>query len=297
MIGGSRTLSLAVGLVLSHGVPVRPASFVPHPRVLPRAARPASSPSAADGAGDAFRGVDTLLFDLDGTLYSGDNGTKGYMQARIFQYMVERTAADSFGDAKFDAITTIEEARAVWEPQFKKYNQSLRGLVAAGYKIDQERWNAFFREGMEDLLEEDPALRAVLASLPQRKVIFTNAPEASARRCLEALGVSDLFPEVYGAETMGPSLCKPERAAFDAVLARMGVAPDDAPARARIAFVEDSVANLRAGAALGLRTVLVECSTAREEGEGDAEALRREFGVVVRDLGADLRGAAPGLWE
>ena len=302
---GSRAFSLAFSLA-ARGAPAR--TLFPHcPLRSPsfshtvstplRGARRALSASGVSSP-DPFVGVRTLLFDLDGTLYSGDAGdrTKEYMTSRIFQYMVERTSSDSGGDTKFDAITTVEEAKAVWLPLFRRYNQSLRGLKAAGYVIDEGRWNAFFREGMEELLERDDALRACLESLPQRKVVFTNAPEASARKCLEALGVSDLFVHVYGAETMGSDRCKPERAAFEAVFSVLGVDVDDPGACAEICFFEDSVANARAGAALGMQTVLVECSTAQEEGEGDGGKLREEFGAVVNDLGRELRKAAPGLW-
>ena len=61
---------------------------------------------------------------------------------------------------------------------------------------------------------------------------------------------------------------------------------EDPGACAEFYFFEDLVANARAGAGLGMRTVLVECSTAQEGGVGK---LREKFGAEVNDLERELR--------
>jgi hypothetical protein len=42
-------------------------------------------------------------------------------------------------------------------------------------------------------LTNDPALRAMLASVPLPLYVFTNGDDAHAEACLKALGVRDLF--------------------------------------------------------------------------------------------------------
>ena len=71
------------------------------------------------------------------------------------------------------------------------------------------------------------------------------SPSVIARR-----GLSGVFDAVYGFEHAGYRP-KPERAAFDAVLARDGIAPRDA------AMFEDDPRNLAAPHAMGMRTVHV----------------------------------------
>ncbi len=48
-----------------------------------------------------------------------------------------------------------------------------------------------------DGLRPDPALRAALARLPGRRLIFTNADAIHAERVLEQLELADLFEAVF----------------------------------------------------------------------------------------------------
>jgi beta-phosphoglucomutase-like phosphatase (HAD superfamily) len=75
---------------------------------------------------------------------------------------------------------------------------------------------------------------------------------------MKLLGIDDCFDITYGGDFMG-SACKPEREVFDRVLEKLGVAAEE------VVFFEDSVKNLRAAHALGMRCVLVDSDTAREE--------------------------------
>lgn len=45
----------------------------------------------------------------------------------------------------------------------------------------------------ETLLQPDPALRALLASIPVPKYILTNADAVHTQRCLARLGIADCF--------------------------------------------------------------------------------------------------------
>jgi putative hydrolase of the HAD superfamily len=83
-----------------------------------------------------------------------------------------------------------------------------------------------------------------------RRIVYTNGCEPYARRVLAARGLGDVFDAVYGVEHAG-FRPKPERAAFEAVFARDGIAPE------RGAMFEDDPRNLAAPHALGMRTVLV----------------------------------------
>ena len=152
-----------------------------------------------------------------------------------------------------------------------------------------------------------------------RLVVFTNGPRAYGLRCLEALGVREFFPDeqVFAVEDVMPA-CKPERAAFEAVLLRSrracgdasgdGDAADDAvdpvvAAASRAVMFEDSMKNVRACKALGIRTVLIDetCGAAAPGGEaallGDvANAADPAVDVVLQDI-SQLRGRIPSLWQ
>lgn len=83
-------------------------------------------------------------------------------------------------------------------------------------------------------------------------VVFSNGPRKYVLRVLEELGLDSYFaPENVFAVTDVLPNCKPEPAAFEMVLKRVGADP------AECVMVEDSMKNVRAAKALGMKTVLV----------------------------------------
>ncbi|CAB9517327.1 haloacid dehalogenase-like hydrolase [Seminavis robusta] len=232
---------------------------------------------------------DLLLFDLDGTLYDHACGYEDHIHANIFKFMVEAKGG------KFDAIHSIEQAQQVWTPIFAKYNLTKRGLMGEGYEFDGTAYDTFIRKGAAQFIQQpDPELRSFLQSLPQRKIIFTNAPETSAHEILQLLGVADQFEAVLGSDFMGNDVCKPERAAFDKVLEFLQ--PPVVVPPHRICYFEDSFKNLLAGKELGMATVFVTSATLHKEGRTQ-EDLAQFDAVVERKVGASLRESMPRLWN
>jgi len=230
--------------------------------------------------------IEVLLFDLDGTLYDQANGYEENIHANIFRYMAQAKGG------KFDAIDSIEEAKRVWAPIFAKYNLTKRGLIGEGYIFDGEDYDRFIRQGADKFITPDPELRQFLESFPtsKRKVIFTNAPEFSAREILGLLGVADLFECVLGTTFLENKVCKPEKEAFDKVLDYLHVSPQS------ICYFEDSFKNLLAGKQLGMQTVFVSSSTLANEGRTTDE-LAQFDAVVEGKVGMALKEVLPSLWN
>jgi len=229
--------------------------------------------------------VTTLLFDMDGCLYSCPSFLT-HIHENIFKFMVSQTGS------KFDPITTIDEAKAVWAPIFAKYNLTKRGLQGEGYVFDETSYDDFIRQGLENFIQPNPDLRALIMSLPQaRKAVLTNCPERHAVTTLELLGIRDCFDDVFGTDFMGP-MCKPARGVFEKTLEALGN-----PRPGEVAFFEDSFVNLQAGKELGFRTVFVK-SEASEGGENRSDADVAHFdcacNTVVNET--DLRAGAEWLW-
>jgi len=233
-------------------------------------------------------GFDVLLFDLDGTLYDQACGYEDNIHNNIFRFMVEQTGG------KFDAITTIQEAKEVWKPIFEKYNLTKRGLIGEGFEFDGTVYDNYIRQGAKDHIRHDPELREFLLALPKdsRRVIFTNAPEFSAHEILQILGVDDLFEVVLGgADFLSDRVCKPEKEAFDKVLDFLGMT-DSVD---RICFFEDSFMNLKAGKQLGFKTVFVKSSTLVNEGRS-SEELSQFDAVIEGKVGMELKALLPELF-
>jgi putative hydrolase of the HAD superfamily len=92
---------------------------------------------------------------------------------------------------------------------------------------------------------------AMLAAIPLRRVVYTNATAEYARRVLGVLGVTEHFEVVVGIEDVG-LLNKPHQEAYERVLVRLDAWGPEC------IMVEDSARNLNPAKALGMTTVLVD---------------------------------------
>ncbi len=135
-----------------------------------------------------LRHVDTWLFDLDNTLYPIDSGVGALMEPRITQFMVETTGLP------------WDEARVLQKKYLLDHGLTLRGLMDH-HDIDPEVYHARFHDVPLDGIAVDDDLRAGLARLPGRRLVFTNADAIHAERVLEHLRVADLFEDVFHIES------------------------------------------------------------------------------------------------
>ncbi|KAK4423527.1 hypothetical protein Salat_1935500 [Sesamum alatum] len=144
---------------------------------------------------------------------------------------------------------------------YRDYGTTMAGLKALGYEFDNDEFHAYVHGRLPyELLKPDPVLRNLLLSMPQHKIIFTNADEAHVARVLSRLGLEDCFQGVICFETLNPPayksnaaqiLCKPSVEAMRAAVRIANVDPK------KTMFFDDSVRNIANGKAAGLHTVIV----------------------------------------
>jgi putative hydrolase of the HAD superfamily len=185
----------------------------------------------------SFHHVRTWVFDLDNTLYPPSAGLFERIEPRMTAWVMRE-----LGVSKAEA----DHLRVHY---WKTYGTTLAGLMAE-HGLDPQDYLVDVHDISFEGLAPDPLLTRHLAALPGRRIVFTNGTEPYARRVLDARGLSGLFDAVYGVEHAG-FRPKPERAAFETVFARDGLAPENA------AMFEDDPRNLAAPNAMGLRTVHV----------------------------------------
>ena len=182
--------------------------------------------------------VNFILFDLDDTLYPRDSGLMQEISRLIRLWLRDRLAL------------APEQAAAMQRDYFERYGTTLNGLIAER-RVDAHDYLTFVHDiPVETYLRPDPALAAMLAGLPLRRVIYTNATQEYGWRVLRVLGVSDCFERIIGIEDVGLRN-KLYRAAYERVLTLLGAEGDEC------IMVEDSDRNLQAAKALGMTTILV----------------------------------------
>ena len=180
----------------------------------------------------------TLLFDLDDTLYPASTGLWSTLKARMNDYMSKRMRIPE---------TDIGRLR---EKYFKQYGTTLRGLQA-NHEIDTQDFLAYVHDvPLADYLTPDPLQREIIASLPARKLVFTNADVPHAERVLAALQLEGVFDAIVDVNAVAP-YCKPMPEAFSIA---MQIAGESDPARC--VMIDDLPRTTRAAKAVGLFGIL-----------------------------------------
>ena len=104
-------------------------------------------------------------------------------------------------------------------------------------------------------------------------VAFSNGPRRYVLRVLEEIGLIKFFApdRVFGVTDVLPH-CKPDVGSFERVLSSIGARPEET------IMVEDSMKNVRAAKALGMRTILV-VGRGRLRGGEEGPAIDAEAGA------------------
>lgn len=184
-----------------------------------------------------FSHVRSWVFDLDNTLYPPEARLFDQIEVRMTAYVME-----ALGVAK-------DEADRLRRHYWQLYGTTLAGLMQE-HGVDPAPYLTTVHDISLEHLATDPVLRAGIAALPGRRIVYTNGSAPYAERVIAARGLSGLFDAVYGVEHAG-FRPKPERAAFEAIFAQDGLQPEQA------AMFEDDARNLAAPHQMGMRTVHV----------------------------------------
>lgn len=181
----------------------------------------------------------TIFFDLDDTLYDKDNGLWQAIRSRMGVYIENLLGLPP------------DEVAALRRDYFEKYGTTLRGLQIH-HQVDSDDYLAYVHDlVLEEFLQPDPELVAMLKSLPMKKYIFTNADAAHAQRVLNLLGANGTFDGILDVRAL-EFLCKPEPGAYRKALQMAGVVQPE-----NCLYLDDSPRNLSAARRMGITTVLV----------------------------------------
>jgi putative hydrolase of the HAD superfamily len=211
----------------------------------------------------AFAHIDTWVFDLDNTLYPVECRLFEQVDRRMEAFIAERLSL------------APEAARRLQKDYWKRYGTTLRGLMLH-HDIAPAVYLEFVHQIDLSILPDDPALKTAIASLPGRKVIFTNGPAHHAAAVLDRLGIAGHFETIFDIASFD-YIPKPEQAAYRHMLETLGADP------ARCVLFEDTVENLAPAAALGMTTVLV-------APKGLVVEVRTQSGDHVHHVIDDLAG-------
>lgn len=179
------------------------------------------------------------LMDVDFTLYPKGTGPFVEVSRNIETFVRRRLGLDQ---------AQTKTLRAAY---IERYGSTLGGLMHE-HAVDPQEFLADVHDvAVEAMLGDDPRLRATLTALKLPLVAFSNGSEAYIRRVLRALGVEDLFAEIFSIEAMG-FIPKPRLEPYRKLITKLGLAPDT------MVMVDDMYANILTAQGFGLHGILVD---------------------------------------
>ena len=194
------------------------------------------TPLARRGFGE----TQTWIFDLDNTLYPAECNLFAQVDQRMGEFI-----------AKYLGVP-FEHARHLQKSYYRQFGTTLSGLMKV-HKLEPKAFLDYVHDIDLSVVNAHPELAAAIERLPGRRLIFTNGSHWHAERVARKLGVLHLFEDICDIAAC-EFVPKPEADAFDRMVRRHGVAPQNA------AMFEDMPHNLEAPHVLGMTTVLVHSS-------------------------------------
>jgi putative hydrolase of the HAD superfamily len=190
------------------------------------------------------------VFDLDNTLHNATIDIFPHINRAMTAYLQLHLGLDE--------AAASELRRHYW----RRYGATLTGLMRH-HAADPRHFLHATHDVAEirSLVAPEPGLRATLGRVPGPKLVFSNSPAHYAHAVLGALGITDLFDDVFSIEHTGYRP-KPDPYGFLKLLRRNRV-----NAGACI-MVEDTLDNLKMAKRLGMSTVWM-ARTARMPGYVD----------------------------
>lgn len=165
--------------------------------------------------------LQAIIFDIDSTLYTNAAYAFEQVDCQVREFARQRGI-------------TAEEARKMVADYRKKFAREHNGskvslgntLLAFGAPISQSvEWRRALLEPA-DFLSKDEKLIQTLNQLQKKYklICVTNNPVLPARKTLDAIGISQFFPEIVGLDTCLKS--KPAVEPFMTAVERLGVKPE-----------------------------------------------------------------------
>lgn len=184
-----------------------------------------------------FNHVSVWVFDLDNTLYPASCDLFAQVDRRMSEFI-----AKTLGVPR-------EHARHLQKAYYRQFGTTLAGLMKV-HKLPPGPFLEYVHDIDLSLVPELPELRAAIAALPGRRLIFTNGSRRHAENVARKLGVLDLFEDICDIAALN-YVPKPEWEAFNVLLKLHDVRATEA------AMFEDMPHNLEPASELGMTTVLV----------------------------------------
>jgi len=179
-----------------------------------------------------------VLLDVDDTLYRKGTGPFPYVNEEIDAYVMSWCKIDG------------DKARDLRREYVNAYGSTLGGLMLH-HGVDPDDYLKKVHDvPVEDLLSRDERLRNTLKNIPYELIVFSNGSAEYVKRILEALGIADLFSDLFTIEYMD-YIPKPLQYPYQKIMELYGKKPE------QCVVVDDRLPNIHTAVDMGMEAVLV----------------------------------------
>ncbi|WP_133664066.1 pyrimidine 5'-nucleotidase [Paraburkholderia sp. BL10I2N1] len=205
-------------------------------------------------------GTPVWLFDLDNTLHHASHAIFPAINQAMTQYIIDALQVDR------------DQANLLRTGYTQRYGAALLGLTRH-HPVDPHDFLKVVHTfpDLRAMLRAERGLARLIAALPGRKIVLTNAPEAYALAVLEELHIERLFERVIAIEHMRDRRgwrAKPDPTMLRRAMREAHVKLADA------ILVEDTRGHLKRYRRLGIRTVWITGHLPTPAGVDGIRALR-----------------------
>jgi len=188
-------------------------------------------------------GSPVWLFDLDNTLHHASHAIFPAINQAMTQYIIDALQVER------------DEANRLRTGYTQRYGATLLGLTRH-HPVDPHDFLKVVHTfpDLPSMVRGERGLARLVAALPGRKIVLTNAPETYARAVLAELGIERLFERVIAIEHMRDR--RGWRAKPDQGMLRRAMREAHVPLADAI-LVEDTRSHLKNYRRLGIRTVWI----------------------------------------
>jgi FMN phosphatase YigB (HAD superfamily) len=187
-----------------------------------------------------------IIFDLDGTLYSFDNGNSANFRSSKF-YSAIKTKIYSFLSDRLKIDD--KRARELYEEVKKEFNGEVSLGLEKKFGIDRyEYFNNTWNLSPSDFIEKNN-LEPLIGSLGCEIAILTSAPRVWASAALDYLNLSKYKCNLFSGE---PDLRKPDPRAFQIICDGLGYEIENS-----ISIGDQVHSDIVPAKSLGMKTILI----------------------------------------
>ncbi len=213
--------------------------------------------------------VKLIMFDLDGTLVDSARDITNALNYAVEPYGIEPL--------------TVERTVGMVGGGLTKLMQTLLGPDRADIMPEVLiRFLEYYSAHLADFTAPYPGVPETLQRLSAfKKAVISNKREALSRKVLEILGLAGHFAIILGSDSVEEK--KPSPKPLFLIMDRLGLAPSEA------LMVGDSIYDIQAGKAAGVRTVAVSYGYREKESLSSADYLidhMDELPAVIENINA-----------